>query len=141
MRLPNRRLLRWSVRGLGFGTPARHLNQNGTQHEYLSASSASARASARSQITCLIRPKPLVEQSLQPSHPASTSHCAALSRLQADGSYPTQSVADHPPTAQTDSKYIAFHNGGFLQVAVSEAPHLRACRCPRLRGGALQIQH
>jgi hypothetical protein len=37
-------------------------------------------------------------------------------------------------------KYIAFHRGGFLQVAVSGAPRLAAAAA-RLRRGALQIQH
>jgi hypothetical protein len=43
----------------------------------------------------------------------------------------------HP--AQTDAKYIGFREGGFLQVAVSEAPHLRASNCALLPRGALQI--
>lgn len=38
------------------------------------------------------------------------------------GRYPTQPVPDPPAPAQTDSKYMAFHEGRFLQVAVSEAP-------------------
>ena len=40
---------------------------------------------------------------------------------------------------QTDSKYIGFHEGGFLQVAVSEAPSLTAIVRPLLRGGAPDI--
>jgi hypothetical protein len=38
------------------------------------------------------------------------------------GRYPTRPVPDPPAPAQTDSKYMAFHEGRFLQVAVSEAP-------------------
>ncbi len=35
--------------------------------------------------------------------------------------YPTEPAPDPSAPAQTDTKYIAFHEGGFLQVAVSEA--------------------
>jgi hypothetical protein len=110
-------------------------------HEALSISSAVARASARMQIPCLIRPKPLACHFLQPPHQASATHRAAPSRLQDIAPYPTQSVPDPSAPAQTDSKYIAFHEGGFLQVAVSEAPRPRARTCALLRRGALQIQH
>ena len=53
---------------------------------------------------------------------ASASHSCPSIRLQASGSYPTQSVPDPSAPVQTDSKYIGFRGGGFLQVAVSEAP-------------------
>jgi hypothetical protein len=99
-----------------------HLNQTAAQHEDLSASPASARASARTQIPCLIRPKPCGCSSPQPPYRAKARHCAAPSGLQENGSYPTQSLPDPPAPTQTDSKYIALHEGGFLQVAVSEAP-------------------
>src|ERR1035437_3079866 len=46
---------------------APHLTQNGALHEHLFPSSASHRASARSQITCLICPGLLGRLSLQPS--------------------------------------------------------------------------
>ncbi len=120
---------------------ARHLNQTGTQHEALSTSSAFERASAPTRILLFIRPKPRGRQSLQPPHQTSASHAAVPSGLQAIGSYPTQSVPDPSAPAQTDSKCIAFHEGGFLQVAVSEAPHPGACNCAMSCAGALQIQH
>ena len=52
---------------------ALHLNQTGALHEALSTSSASARASARTRIPCLFRPKPLGCQPLQRPHTASAS--------------------------------------------------------------------
>src|ERR1035437_1749435 len=120
---------------------ALHLYRTRTQHEDLSTPSAFARASARTKIPCLIRQKPLACQPLQHPHQASTRHCPAPFGLQANQSRPTQPVPDPAAPAKTDSKRIAFHEGGFLQVAVSEAPRLGAGRCARLRGGALQIQH
>lgn len=101
---------------------ALHLNQTSALHEALSKSAAFTRASARLRIPCLIRPEPLACQSLQPPHQPSPSHSTAPSGFQANESYPTQSVPDPPAPAQAHSKYIGFHGGGFLQVAVSEAP-------------------
>ena len=101
---------------------ALHLNQTSAQHEALSTSSALARASARTKIPCLIRSKPLSCQPLQAPHPPPAGHRTAPSGLQAIGSYPTQSPPDPSAPAQAHSKYIGFHVGGFLQVAVSEAP-------------------
>ena len=129
------------------GSPPRNscsalrLNQTDAPHETPSPSSAFARASAHTQIPCLIRPEPLAGQSLQLPHQPSPSHRTAPFRLQAIGPYPTQSVPDPSAPVQAHSKYIGFRGGGFLQVAVSEAPPLRACSCAMLRGGALQIQH
>jgi len=76
------------------------------------------------RIPCLFRPKHLACQSLKTPHQASASHRTAPSGLQAIGPCPTQSLPDPSAPAQTDAKYIGFHEGGFLQVAVSEAPRL-----------------
>ena len=89
-------------------------------------------------LPCLIRPKPLRCQPLQPPHQASPSHRAALSGLQAIGPCPTQPIPDPSAPTQTDAKYIGFNVGGFLQVAVSEAPRYDHA-VAHLRGGALQI--
>lgn len=117
---------------------APHLNQTGTQHEAPSPSSAFACASAHTPIPCLFRPKHL---GCQPLHQASASQYAAPSGPSVSGTSPTQSVPDPSAPVQTDSKYIGFHEGGFLQVAVSEAPPLRPRRRTLLPDGALQIQH
>ncbi len=98
---------------------ARHLNQIDALHEALSTSSTSARASAHTRIPCLFRPKPL---GCQPLHKASASQYAAPSGPSVIRRCPTQSVPDPSAPVQTDSKYIGFPVGGFLQVAVSEAP-------------------
>jgi hypothetical protein len=50
-------------------------------------------------------------------------------------------VPDPSAPAQTDSKYIAFHEGGFLQVAVSEAPSPNVSSNSNCSVRALQIQH
>ena len=69
-------------------------------------------------------PDPLRPRFTAPSHLQSATSC--LSPL-----LPQIFAPD-----QTDSKYIGFHQGGFLQVAVSEAPSLTAIIRPLLRGGA-----
>ena len=46
----------------------------------------------------------------------------ATTHLQSGRSYPTAPSSHDLHPAQPHSKYIAFHRGGFLQVAVSEAP-------------------
>src|SRR5580658_4002751 len=120
---------------------ARHRNQTGARHEDLSTSSASARASAPARTPCLIWAKPLGCQPLPPPCPPSASHSAAPSGIQTIGLCPTQSVPDPSAPAQTDAKCIGFRGGGFLQVAVPEAPRQRACNRALLRRGALQIQH
>jgi len=119
---------------------ALHRNLTGAQHEDLSTSSTFARAPAPTQIPCLICPGLLGRLSLQPSTDTSLRCFTAPSHRQSGTSYPTQPAHDPSAPAQTDSKYIAFHEGGFLQVAVSEAPCPRACNYQLLRR-ALQIQH
>jgi hypothetical protein len=50
----------------------------------------------------------------------------------------------HNPNSEFERdilKCVLAIEGGFLQVAVSEAPSPRACNCALLRHGALQIQH
>ena len=93
------------------------------------------------RIPCLICPGLLGRLSLQPSTDTSSRYFTAPSHSQSGTSYPTQPVPDPSAPAQTHSKYIAFHEGGFLQVAVSEAPLQDHAACALLRGGALQIQH
>jgi hypothetical protein len=119
---------------------ARHLNQTGVQHEALSTSPALVRASARSRILGLFRSKPLRYQPLHPLHQVSASQYAAPSSPSVIRCCPTLFVPDPSAPVQTHSKYIGFHVGGFLQVAVSEAPpkgiQLRTVICR-----ALQIQH
>ncbi len=104
-------------------------------------SSTSARASARSRTPCLFRPKPLGCQPLQRSTSALGKPTCCSIRHFSHRMHPTQSVPDPSAPVQTDSKYIGFHEGGFLQVAVSEAPRRNSCNCALLRRGALQIQH
>jgi len=65
----------------------------------------------------------------------------APSHHQSGKFHSAQSVPDPSAPAQAHSKYIGSAEGGFLQVAVSEAPRARACNCVLLRAGALQIQH
>src|ERR1700677_1663883 len=101
---------------------APHLNQNGALHEPLSTSSVFARASARTQILCLIRPKTLRCQPLQRQNQASKSHWPPPFEPQANRLHQIQPVRDPPPPTRAHSKYIGFPVGGFLQVAVSEAP-------------------
>ena len=101
---------------------ARHLNQIDALHEALSTSSTSARASAHTRIPCLFRPKPFGCQPLRRPQKASASQPAAPSAPSVIRHCPTQPVPDPSAPVQTDSKYIGFPVGGFLQVAVSEAP-------------------
>ena len=111
---------------------ALHLNQTGALHEPLSTSSAFARASARTQIPCLIRPKLLRHRSLQPPHHALGDASPLHSDIQAADPTQHSLLPDPSQPAQPHSKYIAFHGGGFLQVAVSEAPlqsHATANSC------------
>src|SRR5664280_266719 len=105
---------------------AHHLIHTDALHEALSTSSACACActcaSAHTRIPCLFLPKPLGCQPLQPLHQASASQHAAPSGISVIAHCPTRSVPDPSAPVQTHSKYIGFHEGGFLQVAVSEAP-------------------
>ena len=105
---------------------AHHLNPKSTQHEYPSASPATARASARTRSPCLICPRLLDCLSLRTSTHTSLQLFTAPSHRQSGTSYPTALVPDPSAPARTHSKYITFHEGGFLQVAVSEAPS-QAC--------------
>ena len=100
----------------------RHLNQIDALHEALSTSSTSVRASAHTRTPCLFRPKPFGCQPLQRPQKASASQPAAPSGPSVIRHCPTQPVPDPSAPVQTDSKYIGFPVGGFLQVAVSEAP-------------------
>jgi hypothetical protein len=97
-------------------------NQTGTQHEALCKSSITARLSERMRIPCPIWRGWLGRLPLRPSTGASLRCFTHPSQRQIRTSYPTPPVLDPHAPAQTDSKYIAFHEGGFLQVAVSEAP-------------------
>ena len=97
-------------------------NQTGTQHEALFKSSVTARLSERMRIPCRIWRGLLGRLPLRPSTHASLRCCTHPSQRQSRTSYPTPPLPDPPAPDQTDSKYIAFHEGGFLQVAVSEAP-------------------
>ena len=101
---------------------APHRNRNDTQHEDLPAFSAFARASAPTRIPCLIWPGLPRRLSLQPSTGSSSRYFSTPFHSQSGTSYPTQTVPVPSAPPQTHSKYIAFHEGGFLQVAVSEAP-------------------
>ena len=102
---------------------AHHLNQTGAPHEPLSTSSASARASARTQIPCLNWQK-LPPLPASPAPPGSATSSAASSAQSTSNRQviPNSACPDPSAPAQPHSKYIAFHVGGFLQVAVSEAP-------------------
>jgi hypothetical protein len=115
---------------------ALHRNQTGATHEPRFPSSASDRAPARTQIPCLICQRLLGCLSLQPSTDTSLRCFTAPSRRQSGTSYPTPLVPDPSAPAQTDSKYIAFHEGGFLQVAVSEAPLQNHAAAPCCVAGA-----
>ena len=101
---------------------APHLNQNGALHEPLSTSSVFARASARTRMPCLIRPKTLRYQPLQRPNQASKSHGPPPFGLQANRLHQTPPVRDPSAPTRADSKYIGFPVGGFLQAAVSGAP-------------------
>ena len=72
---------------------ALHLNQIGAPHEPLSTSTAFARASARKQLPCLIRPKLLCRQPLQPLPDDSSSCSAHLSSRQSRRSCPPKRMA------------------------------------------------
>jgi hypothetical protein len=82
--------------------------RTGAQHEVLLTSSVTARASARTQIPCLIWSGLLGWLFLLPST-ASLSCFTQPSHRRSRTSYPTRPVPDTSPPAQIDSKYIAFH--------------------------------
>lgn len=108
---------------------AHHRNQTSAQHKASSISAALARASARTQIPCLICPKTLAQ-------PLPQLPMVDLLRSFAVLSYPQTRRPNSPDNLrgtsvpeQTHSKCIAPHRGGFLQVVVSEAPNPRSCGC------------
>jgi hypothetical protein len=76
----------------------------------------------RPRSPCLTFPRLLDRLSPRTSTHSSLQRFTAPSRLQSCTSYPTALVPDPSAPAQTDSKYIPFHEGGLLQAAVSEAP-------------------
>ena len=53
-------------------------------------------------------------------------NCASPFGVLANGPHPTQSLSHPSAPVQTDAQYIGFREGGFLQVAVSEAPPPRS---------------
>jgi hypothetical protein len=99
-----------------------HRKQTGALHESLFPSPASHRAPARTEIPCLNWQKLLRHSSYQPSHNTAVRRFQAQVRHSSSTSHLYQRV--HTPTrlARPHSKCIAFPRGGFLQVAVSEAP-------------------
>jgi hypothetical protein len=115
---------------------AHHRNRTGALHEQLSTSSALARALARMRIPCLNEPRLVCYRSLQLPHDPSVRRFQARFMHQSGSSYILQRV--HPLTdhLRTNSKYIGFPVGGFLQVAVSEAPSQSARELELLRAGA-----
>jgi hypothetical protein len=115
---------------LSNGSPPRnscfalHLNQTGALHEPLSTSSAFARASARMRIPCLNWPKSLRSRSLSKYRtlPSVRRFKLQSSYIQSGSRTFTASSSTHRMHVRPHSKYIGFPVGGFLQVAVSEAP-------------------
>src|ERR1035438_7108543 len=75
-------------------------------------------------------------RSLHLPHDPSVRRFSAQFLHRSTSSYLLQRV--HPLTdhLRPHSKYIGFPVGGFLQVAVSEAPSQRACELDLLRAGA-----
>jgi hypothetical protein len=85
---------------------ALHLNRNRALHEPLSTSSAFARAMARTQIPCLIRPETLCQLFL-PRLPNAAERCfTAPSEPQSRSSYPSQRLRESWTPAQPHSKDI-----------------------------------
>src|ERR1017187_5126697 len=72
---------------------ALHLNPTSAQHEPPSASSASTRAPARTEISCLIGPEVLCHLFFQPMPNASVRRFPAPTRPQSGRSYPSQRAA------------------------------------------------
>jgi hypothetical protein len=115
---------------------ALHLNQTGAPHEPLFPSSVYDRASARTQIHCFFWLKMLGQLSLKLTPDASSPPFAAPYRPQNGRSYLSPHLSKTSAPDQPHSKYIALHGGGFLQVAVSEAPSQSAFELELLRAGA-----
>ena len=115
---------------------AHHRNQTGALHESQSTASALARALARTQIPCLNWPRLVRYRSLQLPHDPSVRHFPTQFIHPSGSSYPLQRVHALTKHIRPHSKYIGFPVGGFLQVAVSEAPSQSACKPELLRAGA-----
>src|SRR5664279_1757580 len=115
---------------------AHHRNQTGALHESQSTASALARALARMQIPCLNWPRLVRYRPLQLPHDPSVRRFQAQFIHQSGRSYPLQRVHALTEHVRPHSKYIGFPVGGFLQVAVSEAPSQSACELELLRVGA-----
>ena len=115
---------------------AHHRNQTGALHESQSTASALARALARMQIPCLNWPGLVRYRSLQLPHDPSVRRFQPHFIHQSGRSYPLQRVHALTEHVRLHSKYIGFPVGGFLQVAVSEAPSQSACELEPLRAGA-----
>src|ERR1035438_2630953 len=115
---------------------AHHRNQTGALHESQSTASALARALARTQIPCLNWPRLVRYRSLQLPHDPSVRRFPTQFIHPSGSSYPLLRVHALTKHIRPHSKYIGFPVGGFLQVAVSEAPSQSACKLELLRAGA-----
>src|ERR1022692_4158823 len=115
---------------------AHHRNQTGALHESQSTASALARALARTQIPCLNWPRLVRYRSLHLPHDPSVRRFPTQFIHPSGSSYPLQRVHALTKHIRPHSKYIGFPVGGFLQVAVSEAPSQSACKLELLRAGA-----
>ena len=113
------------------------------QHEFLSTSSASARAfgiARRSVVSS--SPDCFITYSLCLCRNGSAQRFASASTgPQCGRSCLHSGLLENLHLLTPRSKYIAFPRGGFLQVAVSEAPQPRIMRLPTVPPWALQIQH
>src|SRR5450631_3296464 len=115
---------------------AHHRNKTGALHESQSTASALARALARTQIPCLNWPRLVRYRSLHLPHDPSVRRFPTQFIHPSGSSYPLQRVHALTKHIRPHSKYIGFPVGGFLQVAVSEAPSQSACKLELLRAGA-----
>src|SRR5450631_3452416 len=115
---------------------ALHRNQTGALHESQSTASALARALARTQIPCLNWPRLVRYRSLHLPHDPSVRRFPTQFIHPSGSSYPLQPVHALTKHIRPHSKYIGFPVGGFLQVAVSEAPSQSACKLELLHAGA-----
>jgi hypothetical protein len=110
---------------------ALHLNPIGAQHELLPASSTSARAPARKKIFCLIWPKLLCQQFLQPLPDAPARRFSVASNPANGGSCPQQRVIKPSGSDQIYSNPIDITQPGRLpssrciRSALSEIMQLR----------------
>jgi hypothetical protein len=94
------------------------------------------RVPARMQTLCLLSIEMPGQISVDPTPDALRPRFTAPSHLQSATSCLSPLLPQISAPDQTVSKYIAFHEGGFLQAAASEAPSLTAIVRPLLRGGA-----